>query len=89
MRLAEMRQATALRPGTLSNHRSVLSAFVEFLASHRLDFTQPSDEIICAYFELCLKTVRSPATVRNYASALSSAYSRMGLDNSVFSSPKV
>lgn len=89
MRLAETRQATALRPGTRSNHKSALSAFVEFLARHSIDFLDPSDEIICAYFELCIKRVKSPATVRNYASSLSSAYSRMGLDNSVFSSPKV
>lgn len=72
MRLAEMRQATAMRPGTLSNHRSMLSSFVEFLACHRLDFLNPSDEIVCTYFELSLKTVCSPATVRNYASLLSS-----------------
>lgn len=89
MRLAESRQATALRPGTRSNHKSALSSFVEFLARHSIDFMAPSHEIICAYFELCIKRVKSPATVRNYASSLSSAYNRMGLDNSVFSSSKV
>lgn len=48
-----------------------------------------SDEIVCIYFEKCLQTVKSPATVQNYLGALSSCYKRMGLDASVFDAYKV
>lgn len=89
MRLAETRQSTALRPGTQANHRSALTAFVTFLSRHGIDFRSPSDEIVCAYFEVCLKTAKSPLTIKNYASSLSSVYNRMGLDNAVFHSFRV
>lgn len=49
----------------------------------------PHPEIICMFLEECLQTVKSPATIRNYVSALSSAYRQMGLDPAPFSSFKV
>lgn len=36
------------------------------------------------FVEKCLQTVRSPTTIRNYISALSSCYRQMGLDPSPF-----
>lgn len=88
-RLAETRQAAALRPSTQSNHKSILSKFVRFVARCRADFKSPQPEIICMFLEQCLGSVKSPATARNYISALTSAYNRMGLDSSPFSRFKV
>lgn len=41
------------------------------------------------FFEDCLETVKSPATIRNYASALASCYRQMGLDPSKFEAFRV
>lgn len=41
------------------------------------------------FFEFCLQSVRSPATIKNYASSLSSVYRQMGLDPAPFMSFKV
>lgn len=87
--LAERRQAMAFRPGTRSNHRSVLTKFVKFCVTFGLDFTVPSDEIICMFFEHCLEGVKSPATIKNYSSGLASCYNQMGLDSSPFQAYRV
>lgn len=79
---AERRQATARRPGTVANHKSIL-------AKCRIDFMSPHPEVICMFLEECLQTVKSPGTIRNYVSALSSAYKQMGLDSSPFMSFRV
>lgn len=89
MALAKQRQMSALRPGTCANHLSTLKAFVKFLTTYRIDFMSPTDESVCAYLENCLRTVKSPSTVRNYVSSLASAYRRMGLDAEVFNTYKV
>lgn len=89
MALAEQRQMSALRPGTRANHLSTLKAFVRFLTIHRIDFTCPTDESVCAFLESCLTTVKSPSTIRNYVSSLASAYRTMGLDAQVFVAFKV
>lgn len=86
---AQHRQSTALRPGTRANQRSVLAKFVRFVATCGEHFLQPSDEAVCLFFEKCLGTVKSPATVKNYTSILSTAYKQMGLDASVFHAFKV
>lgn len=80
MALAEQRQATALRPGTVANHRSILTKFVRFCHRCDVDFTSPTDQCICMFFEDCLDTVKSPATIKNYTSALASCYRQMGLN---------
>lgn len=41
-------------------------------------------EIICAYIEKLADQVRSPATIRNYISALSVMYNRMKITPHVF-----
>lgn len=41
------------------------------------------------FLELCLGSIKSPSTARNYVSSLTSAYNRMGLDASPFSKFKV
>lgn len=87
--MAEIRQSTSLRPGTQANQRSILGKFVRFLASHNLDYREPTDEGVCIFFEYCLITVKAPATVRNYNSSLASAYRQMGLADYVFESQKV
>lgn len=87
--LAERRQATALRPGTISNHRSILSKFVRFCARCNIHFTCPTDQAICMFFEQCLETVKSAATIKNYTSALASCYKQMGLDPSQFEAYRV
>lgn len=86
---AERRQATALRPGTQANRRSVLVKFIKFLSKFGTHFKQPSDEAVCVFFEKCLGSVRAPATIKNYTSLLSSAYRQMGLDSSVFEAFRV
>lgn len=87
--MAERRQATARSPGTVSNHRSVLTKFVCFMARCNLSFMSPHPETICMFLEDCLLTVKSPGMIRNYVSALSSAYRQMGLDPSPFMSFRV
>lgn len=87
--MAQRRQATARRPGTIANHRSVVTKFVRFTAQFNLSFKRPDPEVICMFIEQCLQTVRSPATIRNYVSGLTSAYRQMGLDPSPFLSFKV
>lgn len=86
---AERRQATSLRPGTQANWRSVLIKFIKFLSSYGIHFTRPSDEAVCVFFENCLGSVKSPATIKNYTSLLTSAYCQMGLDSSVFEAFRV
>lgn len=83
------RQETALRPGTRANHRSILTKFVTFIARHGGDFTKPSDEWVCIFFEHCLKSVKAPNTIKNYSFALASAYRRMGLPHAPFEAFKV
>lgn len=77
------------RPGTRSNHHSVLAKFVRFCARFDIEFSAPSDETICMFFEHCLENVKSPATARNYSSALASCYNQMGLDSSPFQAYRV
>lgn len=59
------------------------------MAQARSSFKTPHPEMICMFIEQCLQTVKSPATIRNYISSLSSAYRQMGLDPSPFLSFKV
>lgn len=87
--LAERRQATALRPGTRANHRSVLAKFVRFCVKCRLHFTNPTDEVVCMFFEHCLASVKSAATIKNYAAGLTTSYHQMGLDTTAFEAYKV
>lgn len=54
-----------------------------------MDFTSPTDQCICMFFEECLDTVKSAATVRNYSSALASSYRQMGLDPVLFEAYRV
>lgn len=56
---------------------------------HGGDFRDPSDEWICLFFEHCLKTVKAPGTIKNYSSALASAYRQMGLPHALFEAFKV
>lgn len=84
MRRAEERQTSALRPGTKANHRSVLFKFIAFLGKLHVHFTSPSPQHVCLFFEHCLKTVKNPATVKNYASSLASVYRQMGLSDKLF-----
>lgn len=86
---AEQRQATSRRPGTRANHRSTLIKFVKFIVRCGGHFTRPTPQQVCMFFELCLRSARSPATIKNYASNLSSVYRRMGLDPAPFLSFKV
>lgn len=63
----------------MANHRSILTKFVRFCHRCDIDFTTPTDECICMFFEECLETVKSPATIKNYTSALTSCYRQMGI----------
>lgn len=44
---------------------------------------------MCIFFEHCLKTVKAPNTIKNYSSALGSAYRRMGLPHAPFEAFKL
>lgn len=44
---------------------------------------------MCVFFEKCLGSVKSPATIKNYTSLLTSAYRQMGIDSSVFEAFRV
>lgn len=48
-----------------------------------------NEELVCAYIELLAERVRSPATIKNYVSALSATYVRMGLPAEAFSHYRV
>lgn len=80
LRKAEARQDSVSRPGTENNNRAVLKQFIRFLCNHGLSFRLINEEIICAYIENLVHQVRSPATVRNYLSALTVMYQRMNLN---------
>lgn len=84
-----MRQATAVRPGTNSNHKAILTKFVQFVAKCGANFRFPEPEVICMFLEKCLGSIKSPATARNYISSLTCVYNRMGLDPTPFSRFKV
>lgn len=60
-----------------------------FLRSHRIYFREINEEVVCAYIELLAERVRSPATIKNYVSALSATYARMGLSSQPFSHIRV
>lgn len=89
MQLAEQRQQEAWRPGTQANHRSTITAFVRFAASFKIDFTHPSDELICAFLEHSLGSMKSPDSIKNMVSSLASCYRQMGLCDQVFVTFKV
>lgn len=84
LRSAELRQNMANRPGTENNNRAVLNQFIRFMCHHRLSFKRINSEIICAYIEKLVRQVRSPATIRNYISALTVMYQRMKIRPHVF-----
>lgn len=84
LRRAESRQQFDIRPGTHANNMSIFNQFVLFLREHKIYFRQINEEILCAYIEFLAERVRSPATIKNYLSALSATYARMGLSNSLF-----
>lgn len=67
----------------------MLRAFITFLVKHGFDFLRVDEEVLCAYLEVLAKRVKSPATVRNYLSALSASYDRMGLSIQSFSHSRV
>lgn len=89
MLLAKNRQATALRPGTKNNHRSILMKFIKFNARCGFHFYNPPSHVVCMFIEECLQSVRTSSTIKNYISALSSCYLRMGLNPRPFYSFKV
>lgn len=60
-----------------------------FLRKHNIYFRDVNEELVCAYIELLADRVRSPATIKNYVSALSATYVRMGLSSQSFSHYKV
>lgn len=62
---------------------------MRFVSRHGGDFTDPTDEWLCLFFEHCLKSVKAPNTIKNYSSALASAYRRMGLPHAPFEAFKV
>lgn len=88
-RQAECRQLLDIRPGTLNNNMMIFKQFVRFLRKHHLVFTDINEEVLCCYAEHLTKQVRSPATIKNYMSALAATYERMGLDNHIFYHVKV
>lgn len=84
LRRAEARQNLANRPGTEVNNRNILNQFIRFMCHHRLCFKSINSEIICAYIEKLVTQVKSPATIRNYISALNVMYQRMNIRPHVF-----
>lgn len=67
----------------------MLVKFIRFLSKLGISFRHPTDEAVCIFFENCLGSVRSPSTIKNYTSLLSSAYRQMGIDSSVFEAFRV
>lgn len=67
----------------------MLAKFVRFCVKCNLHFTAPTDESVCMFFEQCLTSVKSAATIKNYAAALTSSYHQMGLDTAPFQAYKV
>lgn len=84
LRKAEIRQNMANRPGTEVNNKAILNQFIRFMCHHNLCFKNIDNEIICAYIEKLVTQVKSPATIRNYISALSVMYQRMRISPHVF-----
>lgn len=54
------------------------------MCSVDVSFKAIDHEVICAYVEVLADRVRSPATIKNYISSLSSTYKRMGICTNAF-----
>ena len=75
---AAHRQTTAHRPGTVGAHRRALSTFVAFSAHFNIDYTCPGVNHILAYIEYLAQHFKSPQSVKNSISSLSTAMKRAG-----------
>lgn len=58
---------------------AIFKQFVVFLAPFHISYRSINDELVCAFIEHIAERVKSPATIRNYVSALSVTYQRMRL----------
>ena len=86
---AAHRQTTAHRPGTVGAHRRALSTFVAFSAHFNIDYTCPGVNHILAYIEYLAQHFKSPQSVKNSISSLSTAMKRAGRPLQVLSHFKV
>lgn len=78
-----------IRPSTQANNLAILKQLISFLIPHGISFRNINDELLCAFLELLAKRVKSPATIKDYLSALSVTYQRMGLSTRPFKSDKI
>ena len=89
LEMAAHRQTTAHRPGTVGAHRRALSTFVAFSAHFNIDYTCPGVNHILAYIEYLAQHFKSPQSVKNSISSLSTAMKRAGRPLQVLSHFKV
>lgn len=68
---------------------AILRQLIAFLVPYGISFKRVNDELVCAFLESLAKRVKSPATIKNYLSALSTTYNRMGLSTLPFKNDKV
>lgn len=87
--LATQRQATVLRPGTLSNTKSAMRVWTGFMTFLRLDFKAPTHDHVCMFIEYMVYYKRAPDTIKNYISNIKMALRRMGYSTKVFEEQKV
>ena len=86
---AAHRQTTAHRPGTVGAHRCALSTFVAFLAHFNIHSTCPGVNHILAFIEYLAQHFKSPQSVKNSISSLSTAMKRARRPLQVLSHLKV
>ena len=71
---AQDRRKSAFRPGTIKNHRSAQTLFLQFGMLFNINPDQPTCDQLAAYTEWLLQGGLAVATVRNHVAAIKSLY---------------
>ena len=79
-----MTQAAAFRPGTRLAHRRALKLFIAFSLWYRQPYFKPSNPHVLAFIQYLTSFLKSPSSVRNIVSSLSTSYKRIGWDPAPF-----
>ncbi len=75
---AQQRKPSAFRPGTASNHVTMIKKYVSFCLQHRVRYVKPTPQTICAYIESLARQFSSHKSVMNYVSAIKLLHNYIG-----------
>ena len=83
---AERCKRSAFRPGTNSNHISMIRRYIKFCLYFHLTDIPSSVDTMCCYIEHLAQTLRSPKAIHNYVSAFKLLHKLAGVSTTRFDS---